>query len=546
MTDEAQLLREYAATASEDAFTSLVQRFLPLVYGAAMRRVGGDVHRAQDVSQLVFTALARNAKALATHPDLTGWLFTTTRFLAAKVVRAEQRRQVREAAAVVTHGPMTSDESAHAAAPLEAVLDDVMMELRQLDRQIILLRFHRGLRLAEIGGQIGVSENAVQKRLDRALDALKDKLAHRGITSTAVAIALAFEQQSALALPAGLAATATAAGLTCGASAPGLFAVSTLMAVSKLQVGIVAVLALGTSAGLVWEVRENASLRAEASKQTAANQATVRDLNQQLAALTARTTAADADASTLRQALASAKASKAAANTGDRVLVSAKDEFNDVSRRASQLEREGKFSEALQLYLTFYRKLSGPQGGPWRQMAMMGIEGIGKNYAPAVDALREMRDGAMEKIRGGDNNRDLVAEASELNEHLHDAQSSMALYDLLPAGDPRRQIVGMVAFNAFVDARRYTDAIVGKSYASMLHELEMGTRFEARMNEGSKINHQDFVVGGTTRNIEALAGVGRTDEAKALAEKLLAYNSSDATRAAIKQHLERANPGSGQ
>jgi RNA polymerase sigma factor (sigma-70 family) len=545
MTDEAQLLRDYAATASEDAFTSLVQRFLPLVYGAAMRRVGGDVHRAQDVSQLVFTALARNAKALASHPDLTGWLFTTTRFLAAKVVRAEQRRQVREAAAVLTHGAMTSDESVNAAAPLEGVLDDVMMELRQLDRQIILLRFRRGLRLAEIGGQIGVSENAVQKRLDRALETLKDKLAHRGITSTAAALALAFEQQSALAMPTGLAAAATAAGLTCGASAPGLFAVSTLMAVSKLQVGIVAALALGASAGLVWQVRENAKLRAEVSTQTAANQVTVRDLNQQLTALTARATAADTDASSLRQALASANA-KAAANTSDRVLVSASDEFKDVSRRASQLEREGKFSEALQLYLTFYRKLAGPQGGPWHQMAMMGIERIGKSYTPAVDALREMRDGAMEKIRGGDNNRNLVAEAAELNERLHDPQSSMALYDLLPAGDPRRQTVALVAFNAFVEARRYTDAIVGKSYASMLHELEMGTRFEARMNQGSKINHQEFVVGGTTRDIEVLAGVGRADEAKALADKLLAYNSSDATRAAIKQHLERANPGSSQ
>ena len=44
--------------------------------GAALRRVGGDVHRAQDVTQLVFTALAHNAAALKRHPDLVGWLFT--------------------------------------------------------------------------------------------------------------------------------------------------------------------------------------------------------------------------------------------------------------------------------------------------------------------------------------------------------------------------------------------------------------------------------------------------------------------------------------
>lgn len=542
MTDEAQLLREFAINGSEDAFAALVQHFLPLVYGAALRRTGGDTHRAQDVSQLVFTALARNAAGLAKHPNLTAWLFTTTRFLAAKAVRAEQRRQVRETAAMLSHGPMSCDESADAAAPLGRMLDDVMMELRELDRQIILLRFHRGLRFAEIGAQLGATENAVQKRLDRALEALKEKLSHRGITSTAAAIAAAFEQQSAIALPTGLAAAATTAGLTCGAGASGALALSTFMVVSKVQVGVIAALVIGSSATLVWQVREHALLRAEGAAQVTAHDATVRNLNQQLHALSQRAAAAEAAAAALGQTTRAASSQNDAASTGDRVLVTSKEEFDAIMRQAAKLERQAKHQDALQLYLDCYRSLSGHQAGIWRQFVMSEIERMGGSFLPALDALRALRDAAIEKVHAGDTSRDLVAEAAELNQRLGDAPSSMMLYDSLSPNDSRRQTVALIAFDVFVDARRYADAIVGKSYATMVRELEMDTRFEARMNKGSLANHRPNVVSQTTRAIEALAGVGQVDEAKSLAEKLLVLDSSDATRAAITEHLDRARP----
>ena len=273
MTDDTKQLREYAATGSDDAFAAVVQRYVSLVFAAALRRVGGDVHRAQDIVQLVFTALARNAKTLADHPDVTGWLFTTTRFLAAKVVRGEQRRQSREQAASITLAVGSDDSMSESSSPVHAVLDEVLMELRQLDRQVILLRFHRGLRLAEIGAQLGATENAVQKRVDRALDQLKDKLARRGITSTAAALAVAFEQQAAVAMPAGMAAAAMSAGLACGVGTGSLLAVSTLMTVSKLQIGIASALIAATSASLLWQVNTNAGLRAEMAERTAATSA---------------------------------------------------------------------------------------------------------------------------------------------------------------------------------------------------------------------------------------------------------------------------------
>jgi hypothetical protein len=50
MVDDAELLRRYAGTASEEAFTELVQRHLNLVYSAALRQVGHDRALAQEVA----------------------------------------------------------------------------------------------------------------------------------------------------------------------------------------------------------------------------------------------------------------------------------------------------------------------------------------------------------------------------------------------------------------------------------------------------------------------------------------------------------------
>ena len=87
MTPDAELLRRYAESRSEEAFAELVQRHLNLVYFAALRRAGGNGALAEDIAQGVFTALAQQAGSLSEHAALTGWLYTTTRNTAAKAAR---------------------------------------------------------------------------------------------------------------------------------------------------------------------------------------------------------------------------------------------------------------------------------------------------------------------------------------------------------------------------------------------------------------------------------------------------------------------------
>jgi DNA-directed RNA polymerase specialized sigma24 family protein len=87
MDDDAKLLQLYARERSEKAFAELVQRHLPAVYAVTPRRVGGDVHLAEEATQDVFTALSRKAASLTSTPSIAGWLFVSARFASAKIVR---------------------------------------------------------------------------------------------------------------------------------------------------------------------------------------------------------------------------------------------------------------------------------------------------------------------------------------------------------------------------------------------------------------------------------------------------------------------------
>jgi RNA polymerase sigma factor (sigma-70 family) len=253
MRDDADLLRHYAHERSQEAFGELVRRHIDLVYSAALPRVGRDTHLAEDVVQTVFTDLARKAPTLALHGPLAGWLYTSARFAASDVVRRERRRREREQAAHVMNEPGRTDApNAADWEELRPVLERAIDNLKPAYRDAVLLRFFGQRRFAEIAALLSLTEEAAQKRVERALDQLRSLLARQGITSATAAMAFRLAEQSAIAAPAGLAAKvsgAALASLTAGGS--GAAAAVTLlefMTATKLSVGlaaVVSVLAIG-------------------------------------------------------------------------------------------------------------------------------------------------------------------------------------------------------------------------------------------------------------------------------------------------------------
>ena len=219
MANDNDLLREYARSASEAAFTELVHRHMNMVYSAALRETDGDAAFAEELTQLVFVELSRKAASLLRHPALAGWLYTCVRWTAANKRRAEQSRQRRQLEYQTMSQLLSSESPESAWRQLRPVLDDALHELGEKDRTAIVLRFFENLSLQEVGMQLGLNENAARMRVDRALRKLRDRLSKRGITSTGSALAAAIVVGAMVAAPAGLAASIATNVIAVGAGA---------------------------------------------------------------------------------------------------------------------------------------------------------------------------------------------------------------------------------------------------------------------------------------------------------------------------------------
>jgi RNA polymerase sigma factor (sigma-70 family) len=206
-TTDQQLLRQFAESRADGPFEEIIRRHVDLVYSAAKRLVV-DPHLAEDVSQAVFAALAQEplevARKLQSGAPLSGWLHLTTRNIAAKTVRTEMRRRAREekASAMNECPPADHDPEWNQLAPQ---LDHALSELSEKDRDALLLRFFEHKTAREIGQCLGVSEEAAQKRVRRALEDLRAIFMRRGLTLPSAALGACLTANSVQASPLALA-----------------------------------------------------------------------------------------------------------------------------------------------------------------------------------------------------------------------------------------------------------------------------------------------------------------------------------------------------
>jgi RNA polymerase sigma factor (sigma-70 family) len=241
MTDGIQLLRNYAERGDEAAFRELVERYINLVYSVAIRRVGGDADLARDVAQTVFTDLARKARSLGQVRSLGGWLHRHTGFVAATVVRRERSRHARERQAVEMNTLHDIPDSTWQ--QLAPVLDETIDALDAADREAIVLRFFEQHDLREVGAALGISDDAAQKRVSRAIEKLRVLLAQRGVSLGVTVLASLMIAQAVSAAPIGLGASVSQTALVAAASGAGI-----TLALGKLFSSVAFKVTLGMTA----------------------------------------------------------------------------------------------------------------------------------------------------------------------------------------------------------------------------------------------------------------------------------------------------------
>jgi RNA polymerase sigma factor (sigma-70 family) len=261
MSDTNELLWAYVREGSEQAFNEIVLRHVDFIYSTALRKLAGDTHLAQDVTQTVFADLARKAGSLPKDVVLIGWLHRDACFRAADAVRSERRRRAREQKALEmeTLSETAGDRWVH----LAPFLDDALEKLSSLERDALLLRFVEGKTWRQTGEALALSEDAVQKRAGRALEKLRAQFARRGIAISTAVMATALAANSVQAAPIGLAASLAGTALAgAGTASVTTSLAETLLMTTKTKIAIVAAAGIAAvTAPIVWQHQANTRLR---------------------------------------------------------------------------------------------------------------------------------------------------------------------------------------------------------------------------------------------------------------------------------------------
>jgi RNA polymerase sigma factor (sigma-70 family) len=204
------LLDGFVARRDEAAFAALVERHGAMVLGVC-RRVLRHAHDAEDAWQAAFLVLARKAATIWRKDALGAWLHGVAYHVATNLRRDLARRgahevPLREVGQADAAGDMTWRE-------LRTVLDEELARLPEHLRAPLVLCYLEGRTRDEAARQLGWSLGTFRGRLERGRGLLGARLRRRGLDLSALLVAAALSEHTALAgvSPALVASTVQAA-----------------------------------------------------------------------------------------------------------------------------------------------------------------------------------------------------------------------------------------------------------------------------------------------------------------------------------------------
>ena len=149
------------------AFAVLYERHYRLAVGLARCRLR-DVHLAEDVAQEAFAIACRDLTKLRKPEMFSQWLGTICRHTASQLTSRRLDLEVST--------EFIEAKELHQAIEVRLDIDNALMQLDELSREVVVLHYFSELSHAEIATALGSTSSAVHGRLQRARRKLAQKL----------------------------------------------------------------------------------------------------------------------------------------------------------------------------------------------------------------------------------------------------------------------------------------------------------------------------------------------------------------------------------
>jgi RNA polymerase sigma factor (sigma-70 family) len=175
-SSDEQLLSDFLARRSDEAFAALLGRHGPMVLNVC-RRILHDAHAAEDVFQATFAVLADRAGSIRRRAALAGFLHGVAYRLA---VRARRQRMQSLPAAVCDQA--VGPPEGLAWKEVLGILDHELARLADRYRAPLVHCYLEGRTQDEAARQLGWSVNTLRRRLARGRRLLEARLRGRGVT----------------------------------------------------------------------------------------------------------------------------------------------------------------------------------------------------------------------------------------------------------------------------------------------------------------------------------------------------------------------------
>jgi RNA polymerase sigma factor (sigma-70 family) len=216
------LLAHFFKDHIDGAFAAIVNRHGPLVYGVC-RRILPDANDAEDAFQATFLVLVRKGGTLRDPARLGSWLYGVAQRTArkARAKAALRTKSERQASSMATSSKAsTSDRHEMTYPELQAVLDDEIAALPEKYALPLVLCYLEGKTNAEAAAQLGWPEGSMSRRLSKARELLRSRLARRGLTLTAALLTSVLAGPAIRPVPAALLQTTTRAAMLAAEGVP--------------------------------------------------------------------------------------------------------------------------------------------------------------------------------------------------------------------------------------------------------------------------------------------------------------------------------------